>query len=394
MMGRGVLSAVASWGDVDVHVGVVHLESFVGKEHDAAVRAERKRQLAAAGAELQGRAGTGLAVLLGDCNWDDRDGAVPLAGADWRDAWEEAGYPRDAQYTYDGRANRMLSHRYQNRYDRVFLFDGSKFVCSKLARVAGFALVGTARLPDLTITDRHKRVLPAYPSDHFGALATLVPAGQKPPAAPKPAPKPQSAAASFFAPRTKKAKTAATVKYRGAAIPDGWELVGDALLVGRFGGSSQMVRRLAGFDFDDTLSPLDWGRPDAWSHLYAHAPRVIQQLAADGHAIVVLSNECLDRYKRLDYLEKKMRDKCSKIGAWAADVKVPVLALIALSKQDETKYHKSQGDGMWRKACADRGVSGGFYVGDSADDESLARFAGVPFHHVKEFFERMHKASG
>jgi len=38
-------------------------------------------------------------------------------------------------------------------------------------------------------------------------------------------------------------------------------------------------------------------------------------------------------------------------------------------------------------------VSGGFYVGDSADDESLARFAGVPFHHVKEFFERMHKAS-
>jgi len=48
---------------------------------------------------------------------------------------------------------------------------------------------------------------------------------------------------------------------------------------------------------------------------------------------------------------------------------------------------------MWRKACEERGVSGGFYVGDSADDESLARFAGVPFHHVKEFFERMHKAS-
>ena len=84
------------------------------------------------------------------------------------------------------------------------MFDGSKLVCSKLARVAGFALVGTARLPDLTITDRHQRVLPAYPSDHFGALATLAAAGQKHPAA-KPAPKP--AAANFFAPRTKKAKT-------------------------------------------------------------------------------------------------------------------------------------------------------------------------------------------
>ena len=154
MMGRGVLLAVASWGEVDVHVGVVHLESFVGKEHDAAVRAERKRQLAAAGAELQGRAGTGLAVLLGDCNWDDRDGAVPL-GSDWRDAWEEAGYPRDAQYTYDGRANRMLSHRYQNRYDRVFLFDGSKLVCSKLARVAGFALVATLILAGIIISNAH-----------------------------------------------------------------------------------------------------------------------------------------------------------------------------------------------------------------------------------------------
>ena len=92
-------------------------------------------------------------------------------------------------------------------------------------------------------------------------------------------------------------KTTATVKYRGAAIPDGWELVDDALLLGRFGRSSQMVRRLAGFDFDDTLSPLDWGKPDAWSHLYGHAPRVIRQLHADGHAVAVLSNECLDRYK-------------------------------------------------------------------------------------------------
>ena len=150
--------------------------------------------------------------------------------------------------------------------------------------------------------------------------------------------------------------------------------------MGHFGGAPQSSTQLAGFDFDDTLSPLDWGRPDAWSHLYGHAPRVIRQLAADGHAIVVLSNECLDRYKRLDYLEKKMRDKCSKIQAWAADVNVPVLALVALSKQDPTKYHKSQGDSMWRKACGDRGVIGGFYVGDSADDEKPlpSTVTGVP----------------
>ena len=398
MMGRGVLLAVASWGDVDVHVGVVHLESFVGKDQDATVRVERKRQLTAAGAELEKLAGNGLAVLLGDCNWDDTDGAAPLAG--WRDAWEEAGYPRAAQYTYDGRANGMLSHRYQNRYDRIF-------VSGKLAGVSAFELVGTARLPDLTITDRHKRVLPCYPSDHFGALVTLAPAGTKPAANTltdeqraraernKQAALAKKKPADFFAPRkpAKRAKTA--VKYRGAAVPDGWELDGD-LLVGRFGGDPRAppwpenAARVAGFDFDDTLSPLDWGTPDAWSHLYEHAPTVVRKLAADGAAIAVISNECLDRYKRLDYLEKKMRDKCSKIGAWAEDVGVPVLALIALSKKDETKYHKSCGDGMWRRACADLGVSGGFYVGDSKDDENLARVAGVPFHHVKAFFERVH----
>ena len=388
--------AVASWGDVDVHVGVVHLESFVGKEHDAAVRAERKRQLAAAGAELQGRAGTGLAVLLGDCNWDDRDGAVPLSGSDWRDAWEEAGYPRNAQYTYDGRANRMLSHRYQNRYDRVFLFDGSKLVCS-LARVAGFALVGTARLPDLTITDRHKRVLPAYPSDHFGAVATLAPAGQKP-----------SRRRRLQSRRRNHSRRPRVSSRRGPRKRRRPRQSSTAARRSRTAGSSsttrcswgaseglRRVRRASRASTSTTRSRRSTGagRTRGRTH-YAHAPRVIQQLAADGHAIVVLSNECLDRYKRLDYLEKKMRDKCSKIGAWAADVNVPVLALVALSKQDETRYHKSQGDGMWRKACEDRGVSGGFYVGDSADDESLARFAGVPFHHVKEFFERMHKASG
>ena len=109
-------------------------------------------------------------------------------------------------------------------------------------------------------------------------------------------------------------KTTATVKYRGAAIPDGWELVDDALLVGRFGGASQSSTQLAGFDFDDTLSPLDWGRPDAWSHLYGHAPRVIRQLHADGHAVAVLSNECLDRYKPVHESNRRGASRTRLIG--------------------------------------------------------------------------------
>ena len=116
MMGRGVLSAVASWGDVDVHVGVVTSSPSSARSTTRPCARNASASSRRPAPSFRGGAGTGLAVLLGDCNWDDRDARrASTSGADWRDAWEEAGYPRDAQYTYDGRANRMLSHRYQNR---------------------------------------------------------------------------------------------------------------------------------------------------------------------------------------------------------------------------------------------------------------------------------------
>ena len=67
-----------------------------------------------------------------------------------------------------------------------------------------------------------------------------------------------------------------------------------------------------------------------------------------------------------------MLDKCSKIKAWAEDVNVPVLALVALSKQDATRYHKSQGDAVAKfddQGDSFRGVIGGLYAGDSTDDD-------------------------
>ena len=150
-MGRGGPSAVASWGDVGVHVGVVHLESRrQGARRGRARR--RKRQLAAAGAELRGgRAPVSRFARRLQLGRPRR--RVPLRLGLAR---RLGGSRLPAGAVRDGRANRMLSHRYQNRYDRVFV--------RQTRAVAGFALVGTARLPDLTITDRHKR-LPAYPSD-------------------------------------------------------------------------------------------------------------------------------------------------------------------------------------------------------------------------------------
>ena len=218
-------------------------------------------------------------------------------------------------------------------------------------------------------------MLPEYPSDHFGAAATLAPAsaGRVTPA-PARSQHAKPAAASFFAPRTKKKRRRPRQSSTAARRS------GTAGARRRRAAREARRRRAAEFDAARGLRlrrharRSDWGRPDAWSRLYAHAPRVIRQLAADGHAIVVLSNECLDRYKRLDYLEKKMRDKCSKIQAWAADVNVPRLAA-SRCRSRTRRAPQSQGDSMWRKALArDRGVIGGFYVGDSAATRA-ARFA-------------------
>ena len=154
-----------------------------------------------------------------------------------------------------------------------------------------FGLRGTERVPGLTITHERKGVLPAWPSDHFGACATLALPGAKPAAAPaKPAaakrPLPMASTASAASPVAKRAKSSAT--YRGAPVPEPWALVDDALLVASFGGAPAAPKRLAGFDFDDTLSPLDFARPEHWSHLHVHAPRVIRKLVEGGSAIAVL----------------------------------------------------------------------------------------------------------
>ena len=381
MMGRGVLSAVASWGDVDVHVGVVTSSpsSARGTTRPCArnasassrrpARAQGRRAPASRSCWATAIGTTGTAP----CRYPVRTGATPGRR---RLPARRAVHLRRARTA-------CSAARHQNA-TTASSCSTVRSSCSKLARVAGFALVGTAR-PDLTMRTATSACCPRT-SDHFGALATLAPAGQARGAGAPKRREPAPVGAASFAPRTK-GEGATVVPRRGD--PDGWQLVDGALLVGRSAAPAEFdatrglrLRRHARLS---TGAGRTRGRP-------AHAPRLFSSSSPTA-TLLSSSNECLDRYKRLDYLEKKMRDKCSKIQAWAADVNVPVLALIALSKQDETKYHKSQGDGMWRKACADRGVSGGFYVGDSADDESLARFAGVPFHHVKEFFERMHKAS-
>ena len=219
--------------------------------------------------------------------------------------------------------------------------------------------------------------------------------------------------ASFFAPKAKKPKpngaaahasttttTTTTRTYRGAAVPEGWTLVHGALLVARVNGAEATpASRLTAFDFDDTLCPCDWGRmdPSNWSHLYSHAPKVLRKLRDGGDALAVLSNECLDRYKKPDVIEKRLFQKCGKIMNWAIDIGTPVLCCVALTKLegDERRFHKSRGDGMWTYAVDALDVqdlAASCFVGDSKDDLNMATIAKVKYFHVQKFFTQVHPA--
>ena len=114
--------------------------------------------------------------------------------------------------------------------------------------------------------------------------------------------------------------------------------------------------------------------------------------------LAVLSNECLDRLKKVEVLENKLRQKCGRLDNWARDVAVPVLCCVALTKLDDDarKFHKAKGAGMWDFALDELGVADkaacnarSCYVGDSDADENLARVAGVRYHHVKDYFGAM-----
>lgn len=205
------------------------------------------------------------------------------------------------------------------------------------------------------------------------------------------------------------------------SLPQPWR--GDAtLLACIFGGalrSSSPVCKIAGFDFDDTLSERkaadgkDKWRSTFWNHRFARSPAMLRALHARGFAIVVCTNESVGHLKNVQPLQSQLAPKCTRVANWAADIGVPILALVATNKKEGTSaaghtLHKqplsTKGNaGMWHVAEELLGVapgdgSGGesFFVGDAAgrdgdhgdDDRRLAASAGVRFFTEREFFER------
>jgi len=147
-------------------VGSSHLESYINPRETSAE--ERRVQIAECFSWLNKH---GNAVFMGDTNWDDKDGDVPMPEG-WCDAWLEL-RPGDPGYTYDAKSNEMLRGYLRKRLDRAFV----KLKDFDLKRIE---MVGTKPIPGVTyrktVSNRGKSEiveLPVVPSDHFGLLLTL-----------------------------------------------------------------------------------------------------------------------------------------------------------------------------------------------------------------------------
>lgn len=195
--------------------------------------------------------------------------------------------------------------------------------------------------------------------------------------------------------------------------------VGDnSLLIGHFNGattSSAPVCKLAGFDFDDTLSERkaaggkDKWRSSFWNHRFGSSPAMLRALHARGYRLLVLTNESVAHLKNADPLRAQITPKLERLAGWAADVGVPVLVLVATDKRTGTSsrghtLHKQPvtaagNAGMWHVAeelLGARAAPESFFVGDAAgretdhgdDDRRLAAAAGVTFYTEDAFFGR------
>mmetsp|Transcript_17895 Transcript_17895/g.26870 ORF Transcript_17895/g.26870 Transcript_17895/m.26870 type:complete len:315 (+) Transcript_17895:23-967(+) len=204
--------------------------------------------------------------------------------------------------------------------------------------------------------------------------------------------------------------------YRQARVPRPFRLEDDTLLVARFNPTTsngqttilhdtKSMKKLAAFDFDDTLAIHRFEAPENCDNVYSHAVHILRALAHQNYVIAILTNESLDRLKNQAAIEKKLRQKCSRLSTWIQRNRIdfPISIYVALSKEDKKHtFHKSKGDGMWRRACRDLLGSDdkskydhhrSFFVGDSRDDANMAQIASVQFHHVTTFFTKLYPPS-
>jgi DNA 3'-phosphatase len=190
-------------------------------------------------------------------------------------------------------------------------------------------------------------------------------------------------------------------RVRDAALPDGWGCFGGSLLVWEH-RAPLPAAAIAAFDFDGCLAKTALGGfdPDAWEMMFDHVPAVLRALHAQGHKLVVVTNESLDRFVKLEAVQKALRKKIGRLEGFARAADVPLQVLVATSKKDD---FRKPGAGAWRYVCANNGgeppeLARCFFVGDAAgrpgdigdSDRMFAEKVGIRFFTEKQFFGQLH----
>ncbi|SMQ55745.1 unnamed protein product [Zymoseptoria tritici ST99CH_3D7] len=206
----------------------------------------------------------------------------------------------------------------------------------------------------------------------------------------------------------------------------------NSLLVGRCEGATSIPRpqpiKVAAFDFDDTLVKTKSGKAfslgsDDWQWWHASVPAKLKQLHADGHAIIVVSNQSgisLAPDPKTGGDMKALSNFKGKITAVFRSLDLPI-TLYAATEKD--LYRKPR-TGMWEQMLKDYGLEdhgdGGHgasssastagslvhescvFVGDAAgregdkvakirkdhscSDRDFAANVGIPFQTPEEYF--------
>eukprot|EP00873_Tetraselmis_striata_P011769 jgi/Tetstr1/432033/TSEL_021506.t1 len=164
IMERSLLGVECKLGGQPLTVATSHLESPLGKGR--LMREERRAQVEQAMRDFAQVGGD--VIWVGDMNWGNQDGRLPLAEG-WKDAWEEL-RPEEKGYTYDAKGNAMLGGWWQNRLDRV-LYRSAAW------RAASIEIIGTEAIQGCFYQATKKvrgqevpETRPVLPSDHYGLL--------------------------------------------------------------------------------------------------------------------------------------------------------------------------------------------------------------------------------
>ena len=133
----------------------------------------------------------------------------------------------------------------------------------------------------------------------------------------------------------------------------------------------------------------------AW--LARHDRCRLQRLHREGHAIAIVSNESLDRFKSVDVLARHLLKKQTRVSQWCQAIGVPVLALVATAKDrfrkpDVGTWHFVTQLAAESKVAID--LSSSFFVGDAAgrtgdhsdSDRAYAKACALRFYNETEFF--------